>query len=56
MLGKATFAQQVAAGKAKIDGNPKPLEQLMGMLVSFPPDFEIMPGTKAAKPAGAGGQ
>ena len=56
MLGKATFAQQVAAGKAKIDGNPKPLEQLMGMLVRFPPDFEIMPGTKAAKPAGAGGQ
>jgi alkyl sulfatase BDS1-like metallo-beta-lactamase superfamily hydrolase len=56
MLGKATFAQQVAAGKAKIDGNPKPLEQLMGMLVRFPPDFEIMPGTKGAKPAGAGGQ
>jgi alkyl sulfatase BDS1-like metallo-beta-lactamase superfamily hydrolase len=56
MLGKATFAQQVAAGKAKIDGNPKRLEQLMGMLVRFPPDFEIMPGTKAAKPAGAGGQ
>ncbi len=56
MLGKATFAQQVAAGKAKIDGNPKPLEQLMDMLVRFPPDFEIMPGTKVARPAGEGGQ
>jgi alkyl sulfatase BDS1-like metallo-beta-lactamase superfamily hydrolase len=54
MLGKATFAQQVAAGKAKVDGNPKPLEQLMGMLVRFPPDFEIMPGTKAVQPAAAG--
>ncbi len=54
MLGKATFAQQVAAGKAKIDGNPKPLEQLMGMLVRFPPDFEIMPGTKAVQPAVTG--
>jgi alkyl sulfatase BDS1-like metallo-beta-lactamase superfamily hydrolase len=54
MLGKATFAQQVAAGKARIEGNPRPLEQLMGMLVRFPPDFEIMPGTKAVQPAVTG--
>jgi alkyl sulfatase BDS1-like metallo-beta-lactamase superfamily hydrolase len=49
MFGKATFAQQAAAGKAKFEGNPRPLEQLMSMLVQFTPDFEIMPGTKAAK-------
>ena len=48
MMGKATFDEQVAAGKAKFDGDRKPLEQLMGMLVQFPLGFEIMPGTKAA--------
>ena len=53
MMGKATFAEQAAAGKAKFDGDPKPLQQLMGMMVQFPPDFAIMPGTKAAAgPAG----
>jgi alkyl sulfatase BDS1-like metallo-beta-lactamase superfamily hydrolase len=53
MMGKATFAEQAAAGKARFDGDPKPLQQLMGMMVQFPPDFEIMPGTKAAAaPAG----
>jgi len=54
ILGKATLAQQAAAGKAKFDGDPRPLAQLMGMMVQFPLDFEIMPGTKAsvAVPAG----
>ena len=54
MMGKATFAEQAAAGKAKLDGDPKPLQQLMGMMVQFPPDFEIMPGTKAAAAPASG--
>ena len=50
MMQKATFASQAAAGKARLEGNPQVLERLMGSLVPFKPDFEIMPGTKAAVP------
>jgi alkyl sulfatase BDS1-like metallo-beta-lactamase superfamily hydrolase len=46
MMRKATFASQVAAGRAKLEGNPRVLEQLAGCLVEFDPFFEIMPGTK----------
>jgi alkyl sulfatase BDS1-like metallo-beta-lactamase superfamily hydrolase len=46
MMRQATFASQVAAGRAKLDGNPQVLEQLAGCLVEFDPFFEIMPGTK----------
>ncbi len=45
MLGNATLEDQVKAGKAMLEGNPEPLRQLMGLLVEFTPDFEIMPGT-----------
>jgi len=48
MMRKATFASQVAAGRAKLEGNPQVLEQLAGCLVQFDQFFEIMPGTKAA--------
>ena len=48
MMQKATFATQAAAGKARLEGNPQVLEQLMGSLDRFSPDFEIMPGTKAS--------
>jgi alkyl sulfatase BDS1-like metallo-beta-lactamase superfamily hydrolase len=51
MMGAATFDNLVAAGRAKIDGNRKPFDQLRGILVQFTPDFEMMPGTKAAKAA-----
>ena len=51
MMGKATFDELLAAGKAKIDGNRKPFDQLRGILVQFTPDFEMMPGTKPAKAA-----
>lgn len=46
MIGNATFDEQVKAGRARLDGNPEPLTQLMSVLVPFTPDFEIMPGTK----------
>jgi len=51
MMGKVTLDQQIDAGKAKLDGDRKPYDQLKGILVQFTPDFEIMPGTRPAKPA-----
>jgi alkyl sulfatase BDS1-like metallo-beta-lactamase superfamily hydrolase len=51
IMGTATFDDLVAAGRAKIDGNRKPFDQLRSILVQFTPDFEMMPGTKAAKAA-----
>lgn len=51
MIGKAKLADKVNAGKAKMEGNTKVLEQLKSTLVAFDPWFEILPGTKpAAKP------
>ena len=41
-----TLDEQIAAGKAKLEGDRKPYEQLKGMLVHFTPDFEMMPGTR----------
>lgn len=46
MMQQATFASQAAAGKARLDGNPQVLQQLMGCLAPFDSAFEIMPGTK----------
>ena len=51
MGGKAMFDDLIAAGKAKFEGDRKPFDQLRGILVQFTPDFEMMPGTKPAKPA-----
>ena len=48
MLGAATFDDQVAAGKAVLDGNKEILEQLKEMLTHFEVGFEIMPGTGGA--------
>jgi len=52
MMRQATFASQAAAGRAKIEGDPRVMQQLMSCLVEFDQYFEIMPGTKAAVPAG----
>ncbi|MEG0821186.1 MAG: alkyl sulfatase dimerization domain-containing protein [Burkholderiaceae bacterium] len=46
MGGKASFDELLAAGKAKFDGDRKPLDQLKTLLVQFAPDFELLPGTK----------
>ncbi|ANY82020.1 hypothetical protein BB934_23790 [Microvirga ossetica] len=51
MAGKETLDEQIANGKAKLEGDRKPLDQLKGMLVRFTPDFEMMPGTKPTTPA-----
>jgi alkyl sulfatase BDS1-like metallo-beta-lactamase superfamily hydrolase len=50
MMGAVTLDEQIAAGKATLEGDRKPYEQLKGMLVHFTPDFEMMPGTKPSKP------
>jgi alkyl sulfatase BDS1-like metallo-beta-lactamase superfamily hydrolase len=41
-LQRKTFAQAMAAGEARIEGNAMALGQLMGMLDSFTPMFEIV--------------
>jgi alkyl sulfatase BDS1-like metallo-beta-lactamase superfamily hydrolase len=51
MMGAVTLDAQIEAGKAKLEGDRKPYEQLKGMLVHFTPDFEMMPGTKPSDPA-----
>ena len=50
MMQQATFASQAAAGRARLDGNARVLDQLMSCLVPFDPGFEIMPGTRVAAP------
>jgi alkyl sulfatase BDS1-like metallo-beta-lactamase superfamily hydrolase len=47
MMGVRTLDQQIADGKATLQGNRKPLDQLKGMLVQFTPDFELVPGTRS---------
>lgn len=50
MGGAATFDDLIAAGKAKFEGDRQPFDQLKGILIQFTPDFEMVPGTKAANP------
>ena len=53
MMGVSSFDDLIKAGKAKFDGDRKPFDQLRGLMVSFTPDFEILPGTAPKKPAKA---
>lgn len=47
MIGAATFQDKVAAGKARLEGNPQVLAQLASTMVKFDPWFEVLPGTRA---------
>jgi hypothetical protein len=47
MMGALSFDDQITAGKAKLEGDSGPYEQLKGMLVQFDLGFEMMPGTGA---------
>jgi len=47
MMGKATFDDQIEAGKAKLVGDRKPYDQLKATLVQFDMGFKILPGTGA---------
>ncbi|CAG19676.1 alkyl/aryl-sulfatase [Photobacterium profundum] len=46
MMGAISMDEQIDAGKAKLEGDRKPIDQLKTMLTQFTPDFELMPGTK----------
>jgi len=46
MVGTSKLAEKVAAGKAKMDGNPQVLAQLASTMVQFDNWFEVLPGTK----------
>ncbi len=45
LIGEKTLAAQIADGKAKVDGDPKILEQLASVMIEFPTGFEILPST-----------
>ena len=47
MMGAVSFDEQIAAGKATLDGNRQVYEDLKTMLVHFDLGFEMMPGTGA---------
>jgi alkyl sulfatase BDS1-like metallo-beta-lactamase superfamily hydrolase len=51
MMGASTFDDLLKAGKARFDGDRKPLDQLSAILVPFAPNFEILPGTAPKTPA-----
>jgi len=51
MMGVSTFDDLIKAGKATFEGDRKPFDQLRGLMVSFTPNFEILPGTAAVKTA-----
>lgn len=45
MMGTASMDDQIAAGKAVLEGDPNVLGELKSMLVQFDLGFEILPGT-----------
>jgi alkyl sulfatase BDS1-like metallo-beta-lactamase superfamily hydrolase len=47
MMGKTSFDDLVAGGKAKLDGDRRPFDLLKASVVQFDMGFEILPGTKA---------
>jgi len=47
MMGAVSFDEQIASGKARLEGDRKPYEDLKSMLVSFDLGFELLPGTGA---------
>jgi alkyl sulfatase BDS1-like metallo-beta-lactamase superfamily hydrolase len=54
MIGAVTLEKQIIAGKAKLKGDAKVLNQLASTLVEFEIGFEIMPGTQGAVPSPKG--
>ena len=47
MMGAVSFDDQIAAGKARLEGDRSPYDDLKGMLVHFDLGFEMLPGTGA---------
>jgi alkyl sulfatase BDS1-like metallo-beta-lactamase superfamily hydrolase len=48
MMGAVSMDDQIVAGKARLEGNREPYDQLKTMLVHFELGFEMMPGTGSA--------
>ena len=48
LAGMVPMETLIKSGKARLDGDGAVLARLRGLLVSFKPDFEIMPGTGAS--------
>ncbi len=51
MGGQTSFDQLAAQGKVTFDGDRSKFEQLKSVMTTFTPDFELVPGTRVAKPA-----
>jgi len=51
LLRAASFEQLASAGKVRLEGDSRPLDQLKGIFVQFDIGFEIPPGTMPAKAA-----
>jgi len=51
MMGVNSFDDLIKDGKAKFEGDRKPFDQLRSLMVSFTPNFEILPGTAPKTPA-----
>ena len=49
MMGVASFDQLASEGKARIDGNRAVIDNLRNLMVTFTPDFEVLPGTAPSK-------
>jgi len=45
LMGEATFDEQIANGKATLEGNKDVYDEFKSTLIQFTPDFEMMPGT-----------
>ncbi len=45
MMGAVSFDNQIASGKAKLDGDQQFYNELKSMLINFDIGFELMPGT-----------
>ena len=45
MMGVASFDQLAQEGKARFDGDRSVIAKLRDLMVTFTPDFEILPGT-----------
>jgi alkyl sulfatase BDS1-like metallo-beta-lactamase superfamily hydrolase len=50
LMGAASFDDLVKSGKATLAGDRKPFDLLLGIMVAFTPDFEIMPAATARPP------
>ncbi len=51
MMGAKTLASQIEDGTATAEGDVSVLNQLAAAMVVFTPDFEMVPGTAAPRPA-----